>query len=88
MAAEGVVVDAAAASLLAMRCLRERANARQHAPAGAVPELSGATAHNAVARDASFSDFLEDSLHAERGVVPHTPLAAFLRLDQPAVLLT
>ena len=37
MAAEGVVVDAAAANLAAGRWLREVANARQHATTGAVP---------------------------------------------------
>ena len=35
---------------------------------GAVPDLYGATAQAAVARDASFSDFLEDTLRAEREV--------------------
>lgn len=37
MAAEGVVVDAAAANLVAARWLREVANARTHATTGAVP---------------------------------------------------
>ena len=32
----------------------------------AVPDLYGATAQAAAARDASFSDFLEDTLRAER----------------------
>jgi len=35
---------------------------------GAVPDLYGATAQAAAARDASFSDFLEDTLRAEREV--------------------
>jgi len=35
---------------------------------GAVPGLYGATAQAAAARDASFSDFLEDTLRAEREV--------------------
>ena len=35
---------------------------------GAVPDLHGATAQAAAARDASLSDFLEDTLRAEREV--------------------